>query len=176
MATDFGFKLNLNFKAPEAPALPVIDDSKPLLDPEIFKRIEKDELTIAREAHEQRNWLISKRKPLQITDYIVGKVRIVYDGVNYEAHLLKPMLQNGFAYWKTLYEKEIAFARAMCYAQHLIKYGNFGQVCPPKATEYLTISEVKALEMEKAIAAKNAISWDNIPKPDKTLTDGNEKG
>lgn len=172
MATEFGLKLNLKFTAPVAPELPPVESSKPLLDPEIFKRVEKDELTLIREAHDERNGLVSKRKPLQITSYIIGKVKIVYDGLNYEAQLLRPMLSDGFAYWKTLYEKEIAFARAMCYAQHLIKYGNFGQVCPPKATEYLTISEAKALELEKAIAVKNTISWDNIPKVDKTENNG----
>lgn len=84
-----------------------------------------------------------------LTHYEIGKVRVEYDGKEYRANLRSPMTGAGFAHWKSLYEKEIAYARAMCYANHCMQYGNLGQIAPPKATEYLTATEANILKLEE---------------------------
>ncbi len=176
MATVLPFKLE--FKLPEKPAVVVtaiqqkeIDTSPVFFTPTNYPKVEKTELEIVKEQHDIRNNLVSKKKPLQITSYEVGKVRIVYNGESYEAHMRKPMLQDGFKYWKTLYEKEIAYARAICYAKHVMLYGNFGQSIPPIATEYLTITEAARLKMEEQIRLKDVtFDLDIVPKVIKSIS------
>lgn len=181
MATelDFEFKFDLTIEPKvEVKQEPVstktlhevsVENAKKFFEQSDYPLKEKSDLDKAREAFELRNGI--KRKD-RITSYVIGKVRIVYDGLDYHAHLLKPMLAAGFQYWKSLYEKEIAYARAMCYAQHVVSFGNYGQTIPPSATEYLSIKEYEKLKMEQQIAIKDAtIDLDIIPKsvaPDKT--------
>lgn len=101
-----------------------------------------------RKANENANRILT-------THYEIGKVRVVYDGKEFKAELRSPMTGACFEHWRSVHEKEIAYARAMCYADHCVKYGNIGQVAPPQATEYLTMQEAKVLEMQEAILIKN---------------------
>lgn len=171
MATDnFDFNLDFDLTPPtviepvrEAPILTdsetSIANSKAIFNPSEHPLKEMD--WHERMQHELR---MSKRK--LITSYKVGKIKIVYDGVDYKAELTTTMHGDGFAYWQQLYEKEIALARAMCYAQHVVTYGNYGQIIPPKASEYFTMKECEMIKLREQQAMKEvSIDIDAIQVP-----------
>lgn len=89
------------------------------------------------------------------TSYEIGKVKVTYDGKDYAAELRHGVTGAGFVHWKHVHEKEIAYAMAICFADHCMQYGKIGQIPPPKSNEYLNASEVDRLKMEEEIRIKN---------------------
>ena len=158
MATDnFDFDFNLTVtpkdKQPEiAPTEQLVQQVKeemaehgePIFDISKFPVTSRTKLDEIR----YREKMNGKKK---ITSYVIGRVRIVYDGESYKAELRNTMHGDGLAYWKKLYEKEIAYARAICYANHLIETGNYGQIPPKECEEYLTINEARSLQLQEAM-------------------------
>lgn len=166
MATDnpnFEFKLDFTLTPPiveeNVEVKPVMTDHETsvynatpiLFNPADYPLQEKDWHQKALEAK-----IKPENKKHKITAYKIGKVKIVYNGEEYKAELLTTMHGAGFQYWEQLYEKEIALAKAMCYAQHVVAYGNYGQIIPPQATEYFNLREVDAMKIREQQQLKEA--------------------
>lgn len=168
MATEnFDFDLSIDFSSSDAKAYeeklnpsketPVVipisldENGKPFFTIENYPLVEMD-------WHERILFNERTKNKKQITSTVVGRVKIVYDGAEYKAELTQPMHGAGFTHWKNFYEKEIALAKAVCYAEHLMKYGNYGQICPEKSKEYFTLSEVTVMKIQEAQRIKESVN------------------
>jgi hypothetical protein len=120
------------------------DNSEPLFKPELYPVQELDSI----ERYKIDRLKASGRFLKRITSYQVSTVKIVFDGETYSAELSRHTHGEGLAYWKKVYQKEIALAKAICYARHVKNYGNFGQALPAGSTEFFNIKEAEVIRLQ----------------------------
>jgi hypothetical protein len=93
--------------------------------------------------------VLHSEEPIQVVHYQISRVRMVYDGKEFKFEVPSGMYADGFIHWTETHKQEIAYARAICYANHIREYGEKGQIQPPKSEEYFTKQEADIFVMQQ---------------------------